>query len=138
MLHDMRRSSCVKGLMASLAAFSLALACSSGSTGGDAGMEGGNDSSNNSDANNGNDTSMCGVMLCVENNVSPLCPSCSPMSGDICSPPAAITCNYTNGCSGAQLQSSQCTCELPDAAAGDASDAGSTSGNAYWSCKNGT
>jgi hypothetical protein len=109
-------------------------ACSSGGSNGDAGAEAGNDAANG-DANNGNDTSTCTTTLCVQNNTSNLCPSCSPTNGDICSPPAAITCNYTNGCSGAQLQSSQCTCELPDASSdgGDAGDAGSPV--AIWSCQ---
>jgi hypothetical protein len=113
----------------------VAIGCSSGDSNGDAGADAGNDATNDGasgDSNNGNDVSTCTTTLCVQNNTSNLCPSCSPSSGDICSPPAAITCNYTNGCSGAALQSSQCTCELPDASS-DASDAGSS--NAIWSCQ---
>jgi len=134
MLRGMRRSRWGKWGLVTFVAGSFAIAaCSSGTNNGDAGADAANDSS--ADSNNGNDASMCGVTLCVQNNQSPLCPSCSPSAGDNCSPPAAITCNYTNGCSGAELQSSQCTCELPDAAASDAGDASSTGTNAYWSCQ---
>ena len=110
-------------------------ACGNGSSGGDAGTDaqsdvGGGDASNDVS----DDMSMCGPTLCVAGNQAPQCPSCSPSNGDICSPPAAVTCNWTNGCAGAQLQTSQCTCELPDASS-DASDAGTNSGTAFWSCQ---
>lgn len=97
-------------------------ACSTGGTGGDGGAEAGGEGG---PSDGGNDAPSCGTKLCVQNNTSPMCPSCAPMGGDICSPPAAITCNYTNGCSGAQLQSRQCTCVLPDA----------SGGTAYWTCQ---
>lgn len=112
------------------------VACSSGQTGGDAGT--GNEAGLESGAGEGGDDgSQCGTTLCIHGNQPPECPSCSPSSGDICSPPAAVTCNYTNGCSGAQEEASQCTCVLPDAGSddgGDAGDASSSGGSAHWSC----
>jgi hypothetical protein len=111
----------------------LLAACSAGGTSGDAGA--GNEAG--LESGNGDDGSMCGQTLCVHGDQPSQCPSCSPSSGDICSPPAAVTCNYSNGCSGALENVSQCTCVLPDAGsddAGDAGDAGSSGGNAHWSC----
>ncbi|HEY1958864.1 MAG TPA: hypothetical protein VGH28_24800 [Polyangiaceae bacterium] len=72
------------------------------------------------------DASTCTTTLCIHGDQPNQCPSCSPSDGDICSPPAAVTCNYSNGCSGAQEETRQCTCVLPDAG-----DAGA---NAIWSC----
>ena len=114
--------------MRRLLAIALLAGCGNGGTSNDAGTDasiesGGGDS--------GNDASSCIATLCVPATQPPQCPSCAPMNGDICSPPAAVTCNWTNGCTGAQLQSAQCTCELPDA--GDAGDAANP--NAIWSCK---
>ena len=122
------------------AASAIVIACSSNGSGGDAGADGGNDGAssdaagNDGGASDASDSgSTCGTTLCVHGDQPNQCPSCAPSDGDNCSPPAAVTCNYTNGCSGAQLESRQCTCVLPDASAGD----GGSSGTARWSCQNG-
>lgn len=107
--------------------------CSSGGKGDDAGVDAAPDTGTPSDGG-GDDSSQCGPTVCIHGDQPPQCPSCSPSNGDICSPPAAVTCNYTNGCSGTALVSSQCTCVLPDASAGDGGDGGS-SGTAFWSCQ---
>ncbi len=119
--------------VAAMGSFVLA-ACSSGGSDDDAGVEAGVDSGA---GDSGDDGSSCGVTLCIHGDQPPQCPSCAPSGGDICSPPAPVTCNYTNGCTGGQEESRQCTCVLPDAGADDAGDAGSSGGNAHWSCKNG-
>jgi len=120
-------------------AVAIAACSNGGSSGNDAGAEAGNDAATPNDGG-GDEGTACGVTLCVHGDQPQQCPSCAPSGGDICSPPAAVTCNYTNGCSGAQLESRQCTCVLPDASAGDAGDAGdagSGNGTAFWSCQSG-
>ena len=107
--------------------------CGCGNGGnGDAGSEAGPESGA---FDSPDDMTTCMTMLCVHGNQSPMCPSCSPSNGDICSPPANITCNYTNGCSGAELSASMCTCALPDAGTTDGGDGGSDAGTTwYWTC----
>jgi len=123
------------------AASAVVIACGSNGPGGDAGVDGSGGDGGVSDgggSEGGNDGasdsgSTCTTTLCVHGAQPSQCPSCAPSDGDTCSPPAAVTCNYTNGCSGAQLESRQCTCVLPDASAGD----GGSSGKAIWSCQSG-
>lgn len=128
----------VRGWLAIVALGSLVFAaCSTGDNGGDAGTEAGVESG----PGDSNQQETCGSSLCTHGDQPPECPSCSPSNGDICSPPAAVTCNYTNGCSQGQEISTQCTCVLPDASTSDAADAadagdgGTTPTKAIWSCK---
>jgi len=118
----------------------LVLAACSTSSSGNAGSEAGGSEAGGSESgagDGGDDGSLCGTTLCIHGDQPPQCPSCSPSAGDICSPPAAVTCDYTNGCSGALEEASHCTCVLPDAGAddgGDGGDAGTSNDKAYWSC----
>lgn len=105
-------------------------ACGNGGSS-DAGSDTGSGSDSSGNQDSSDDQGSCMPMLCVHGDQPMQCPSCSPSNGDICSPPANVMCNYTNGCSGAKLSASMCTCALPDAGA-DGGDAGSTW---YWTCK---